>query len=413
MTATKAPKLGLKRQAFQWATSLTILLLPFLHWNGHSLLRIDLGTLTLYLFGQTLHIDELFLALLFTLVMGLAFLLITMVFGRVWCGWACPQTTLSDVAEWLSRKLGLKIIGNRLSGPLFRRLLAHLAYILLALLVGANLVWYFIEPQRFFLQLLHNQLQLGAWIIWIGIALVIYLDFALVRRVMCHDFCPYGRFQTALADTGTLTLHLPESEAPRCIKCGACVRCCPMGIDIRQGFQVECINCGRCLDACRKVMAARQQPGLIRYSFGVEGKGVRALLNPRTLLLSAALLVLSVAFFSAIYLKPVASLKISLSHTAGSRVLQNNTQVTFFTAWVGNRGQSDNRYHLEARLGESGTQVMLRGQTRDIELAPGGNREIQFVVTSAVIHTPQEVVFALLDEQQTRLATATALLSPP
>jgi cytochrome c oxidase accessory protein FixG len=413
MTDYRNPRLGPWRLGFQWLTSLTILLLPFGQWNGRSLLRLDFTSLSLDLFGQTLRIDELYLVLFFTLALGLAFLLATMIFGRVWCGWACPQTTLSDLAEWLVRRLGLQLAGHTLQGSTGRKLLAHLVYLLLALLVGANFVWYFVEPERFMTELLHNRLHYGTWITLLSVTATVYLDFVLIRRIMCRDFCPYGRFQTVLADPGTLTLHLPDAEVSRCISCGACARSCPMGIDIRRGYQVECINCGRCLDACREVMTSRRQPGLIHYSFGLEGKGFRALLNPRTLLLSGAVIVLTTILTIAVYLKPQASLKIALSHTAASRVLDDKTLATFFSAWVSNRSNLPNRYYIVAYLPGDRTPLTLRGQSRDITLAPGANRAVQFVVTTPTPKSPEPIEFVLFGSEQTELARAGAILTPP
>jgi len=413
MIPYRNPRLGPKRRTFQWATSLVILLLPFLRWNGRSLLRIDFTSLSLQLFGGTLRIDELYLVLLFTLALGLTFLLATLVFGRVWCGWACPQTTLSDIAEWLARRLGLGIENNQLQGAPARKVLAHIAYLVLALLVGANLVWYFVEPPRFFAELLGNRLHYGAWITLLTVAGTVYLDFALIRRVMCRDFCPYGRFQTVLADPGTLTLHLPEAEAPRCIRCGACVRSCPMEIDIRRGFQVECINCGRCLDACREVMARKRQPGLIRYSFGLEGKGFPALLNARTMILAAGMLILASTLAAAIYLKPQASLKIALSHTAASRVLDDRTLATFFSAWVSNRSDKTVNYHIAAKLAGGQGPLVICGQNHDINLLPGANRAVQFVVTTPVPETTEPIEFTLLDDEGHELSRASATLTPP
>ena len=127
-----------------------------------------------------------------TLAFGLFFLLVTLVFGRVWCGWACPQTTLSDVAEWLARRLGLQTRDNRLQGAPWRKLLLQFAYLALALLVAANLLWYFIEPRRFFADLIAGRLGFAAWATLAIVALTVYLDLALVRRLLCRDFCPYG-----------------------------------------------------------------------------------------------------------------------------------------------------------------------------------------------------------------------------
>ncbi len=400
------------RRGFQWAASLLLLAIPWIEIRGKGLLRIDLGDLQLHLFGQVLHIEELYLFLLFCLAFGVGFLLVTLVFGRVWCGWACPQTTLTDLAEWFSRRCGLAVRGNRLQGALWRKLAAHGGYLLLALLVGANLVWYFIAPQRFFTELAQGTLPAGALASWAVITLTIYLDLALVRRLLCRDFCPYGRFQTVLADQGTLTLHLPATEAPRCITCGSCVRSCPMEIDIRAGFQIECINCGRCLDACRTVMAPSGQPGLIRYSFGTDGRGARALLNPRSLLLSAALLALLVIFGVAVGNRASASLKVAVSHTVAARVLKDGQFATFFKAWAGNRGPASETYQVQARSRSDRSPLTLRGQTSKIEIEPGGNRQIDFVLLTVVPDQPLSVEFVLSNQAGEEVAVAAAQVTP-
>jgi len=403
--------LGPWRRRWQWATTLLLLGLPWLRMGGESLLRLDLHTLSLHFFGQTLRIAELYLFLFFALAFALGFLLLTLVFGRLWCGWACPQTTLSDVAEWLARRLNLEIRQNRLQGALWRKLLLQLAYLALALLVSANLLWYFIEPQRFFVELAAGRLGFAAWLTLAVVALTVYLDLALVRRLLCRDFCPYGRLQTTLADRATLTLHRPAEEVPRCIECGACVRCCPMGIDIRRGFQVECINCGRCLDACRQVMARRGQPGLIRYSFGTDGQGARALFNPRTLLLSAATLALLAILAVAIQRRPEASLQVALSHTAASRLLADGQQATFFNIWVGNRSKMRKNFELQARDVADLRPLALKGAATRFTLPPGVSRRLDLVLLTDPVENKRSVEFILQGDGQT-LATARAQLGP-
>jgi len=407
----KTRLLGPWRRRCQWATTLLLLGIPWLHLGGESLLRIDLPTLSLHILGQTLRIAELYLFLFFALAVGLGFLLVTMVFGRVWCGWACPQTTLSDVAEWLARRLGLQFRNNRLHGPAWRRLLLQVAYIALALLVAANLLWYFIEPRRFFADLVAGRFGFAVWATLTVVALTVYLDLALVRRLLCRDFCPYGRLQTTLADRATLTLHRPATEVPRCIECGACVRCCPMEIDIRRGFQVECINCGRCLDACRRVMAKRGQAGLIRYSFGTEGRGARALLNPRTLLLAGATLIMATILTVAVQGRPEASLQVARSRTAASKLLADGQQATFFNIWVGNRGKINSVYELQARDAADQTPLPLRGAPGGIALAPGANRRFDLVLLTAPVVERRIVEFVLLGSGRT-LATARVRLDP-
>jgi len=392
-------------------TSLIILLLPWVQPGGHSLLRIDVPNLSLYLFGQVLRIEELYLFLLFTLAFGIFFLLVTLVSGRVWCGWACPQTTLNDVAEWAARKLRLRVVNNRLLGDNWRKLVLQILYLLLAGLVSANLLWYFIEPQRFLSSLVSGELRFGVWVTLVSMTLIIYLDLALVRRLMCKDFCPYGRIQTSLVDPGTLTLQLPESEKQRCIKCNSCVRACPMEIDIRNGYQVECINCGRCLDACRQVMSKRRQPGLIYYTFGIDKRGAKALLNPRTFLLSLALVVLLTTLGMAIYQRAEATLKIAISHTAGSRLLKSGEQITFFNAWINNRGTEPDSYRLSAKQ-ENGKPLALKGQTEELQLDGGKNRKLDFVLVSPPAAEPYMVEFNLANQEDKIVATANAQILP-
>nr|WP_224746925.1 4Fe-4S dicluster domain-containing protein [Pelovirga terrestris] len=397
------------RRTFQWLTTLTIILLPWIQPDGVSLVRIDIPSLSLHLFGQVLRIQELYLLLIFILATGAAFLFITLVFGRLWCGWACPQTTLTDLAEWFAERLKLKLLANRLQGALPGKILAHSFYLLLASLVSANLLWYFIEPQRFLAGLVSGTLHPGVLISFLVIAAIIYLDLGLIRRLMCREFCPYGRIQSSFVDPATLTLNLPEKEKPRCIRCNSCVRACPMGIDIRNGYQIECINCGRCLDACRQIMAKRDEPGLIYYTFGIDNRGVKGLLNLRVLLLGLLLISLLSALTYATLTRTSASLKVSLAPAAVSRIVDNQ-QTTLFTVWINNRSTDAQEYQLRVRA-PGGEPLEIRGQTEQIPVAAGGNYQLRLMVLSPVSNQPIMVEFQLFSSHQQPVATATAQLS--
>jgi cytochrome c oxidase accessory protein FixG len=399
------------RRAFQWLTTLVILLLPWFQPGGNSLLRVDVPTLSLHLFGLVLRIEELFLFLLFCLAFGIAFLLITLISGRVWCGWACPQTTWNDLAEWFARQMKLKVIHNKLQGAGWRKAVVQLFYLLLAALVSANLIWYFIEPQRFFNSLFSGQLSSAIGLTLLGLTLTIYLNLALVRRLMCKEFCPYGRIQTALVDEGTLTLQMPETEQDRCIECGSCIISCPMEIDIRQGLQIECINCGRCLDACRKVMKNYHQPGLIYYTFGVDRLGAKSLFNMRTLTLLLVFLIINGVLVFSFLTRADATLKIALSHTVSSRILKSGDQVTFFNGWVNNRSTETAVYHMVVRS-ESGETLTLKGQTEQLSMVAGQNRKVDFVLVSPAAEQPFMVEFVLLGQDDHQLAVAKAQISP-
>lgn len=399
------------RKTFQWLTTLAILLLPWIQPGGKSLLRIDVPTLSLHLFGQVLRIEELFLFLLFCLAFGIAFLLITLISGRVWCGWACPQTTWNDLAEWFARLMKLEVVHNKLKGDTWRKGAVQSFYLFLATLISANLIWYFIEPQRFFHEIFTGELEFGVWLTLLCLTLTIYLDLALIRRLMCKEFCPYGRIQTALVDEGTLTLQMPTSEQDRCIECGSCIVSCPMEIDIRQGLQVECINCGRCLDACRKVMQSYQQPGLIYYTFGTNNQGRKALLNPRTITLLMVFLVINFLLIFSLFTRADASLKIAVSHTAASRFLKSGEQVTFFNAWVNNRSTNAAIYRLKART-ITGKPLAIKGQTEQLDLAAGQNRKLDFALVSPPANEPFMIEFVLHDQKDQQLAIAEAQILP-
>jgi cytochrome c oxidase accessory protein FixG len=400
--------IGPRRRLFQWITTLLIMLLPWLEVDGKSLLRIDIPGLNLYQFGQILRIQDLYLVMLATLIFVLSFLLVTVVLGRVWCGWLCPQTTLSDLAEWAARRLELTVKHNSLHGSLWRKVLLQGVFGLVAFLVASNLLWYFIPPRLFFARLVTLDLHCATWITLILSGLLVYLDLAVVRRLMCKEICPYGRVQTAIVDKATLSLHLPDDELEHCIECDSCLRNCPMEIDIRHGYQVECTNCGRCLDACRKTMTKRNEPGLIRYTFGLHGEGIKGLLNPRVLLPAGAIIALLLLLGVALVDRPVATLKLAVSHTVASRQLADGQTATFFNGWVNNRSQETAVYTLQARQKKSGAALTLKGQLR-AELPAGKNQRLDFLLLTPTDES-LTVEFMLTSEEGLELSVAEAYI---
>jgi cytochrome c oxidase accessory protein FixG len=403
--------IGPRRRLFQWGATLTVLTIPFVRIGGESLLRIDLPALTLYLGGRTFAVEELYFFLLATIALVLLFLLATLALGRAWCGWACPQTTLTDLTEWFARSIGGKVGGGTLSLKGWQKGALHLFCGAMALLVAANLLWYFISPYDFFGMAAEGLPPAALWMLAVTAAAV-YLDLTFMRRLVCREFCPYGRFQSALVDAGTLTLRFHPDEARRCIGCGACVRACPTGIDIRCGFQIECINCGRCLDACRTVMGQREQSGIIRYTFGVEGRGPRALLNPRMLLLASLLLALCIVAALALASRETAILKVGRPAAAPARILADGRTVNLFTAVVGNRQRRDVTVSLFALDGQ-GEDLEVLGPVGEIFLVPGERRSIDFSVLLPPGAGAGPMILQLRDREGTLLVEADAHLLVP
>lgn len=389
-----------------------MLAIPFVRIDGDSLLRLDFATLTLHAGGRIFPIETLSLFLLLGLALLLLFLLVTLAFGRAWCGWACPQTTLVDLVEWCARKIGVKVASGVLSASLGQRLLLHLIYLLLALLVGANLVWYFVSPYDFFPQLLTGTMHWVTLLTLTSTATVTYLDLAFLRRLFCKEFCPYGRFQTVLVDSGTLTLRYHPDEAARCIRCGACVRACPTGIDIRRGYQIECINCGRCLDACREVMASRSQAGIIRYTFGLEGRGPRALLNLRMALVATALLAMTGALMVAVGERAPLSFKVARSATLMPQPVGSGQAINFFTLHLANRETTPQQLLVKVR--DDGPTMELRGPAQPIILSGGEKRRIDIGLLTDLAALPRSISLELQATDGSLLAREQLqLLSPP
>ncbi|MBE0599085.1 MAG: 4Fe-4S binding protein [Desulfuromonadales bacterium] len=401
--------LGPRRRLFQWGTALLFLAVPFLRVDGESLLRLDLPTLTLYLGGRRFVIEELYLLLLASLALVFFFLLVTLALGRGWCGWGCPQTALTDLAEWAARRLGARVQAGKIVASRWQQAALHGFLALLALLVAANLLWYFISPADFFTGLMAGILPSAALWALALLAVPLYIDLALVRRLLCREFCPYGRFQAALIDAGTLTLRFHPDEAHRCIGCGACVRACPTGIDIRLGEQIECINCGRCLDACRQVMAPRNQPGIIRYTFGLQGRGWRALLNGRVALLSALLVASGLALVVTVSVRAPAELKMSRPVAAPMRLLADGSAVNLFSAVVINRQRRQVTVSLTASQGSNGA-IPLLGPVREMALAPGERRQVDFSIVLPAGRPAGPILLRLHDAEGRLVASAEAQL---
>jgi cytochrome c oxidase accessory protein FixG len=287
------------------AQALVALGLPFVSIGGESALRLDVPAGKLHAFGASFAIDEAFVVLAATLLATAGFLLVTLVLGRVWCGWACPQTVLGDLTSWVvpgpfdrvhpERRAREARPESKGSGPTgwkrrWRRPLGFLAVAAVSAIVAADLVWYFVPPAEFFRRLAAG--TLGPWAAgsWTVLFAVLFLDLAFLRATFCATACPYAKLQGVLFDRSTLVVAYDVRRDDDCVDCGACVRVCPTGIDIRDGLQMECIACAECIDACRPIMLKLKRPTeLVGYFYGEPGRP-RRLLRPAVLALAAATL---------------------------------------------------------------------------------------------------------------------------
>ena len=286
--------------------------LPHLRWMGKPLILLDVPRREFTLLGNTfLPTDTLILMLLLGSAV-IAIFLFSALFGRVWCGWGCPQTVYM---EFVFRPIERLLEGGR-SGSLAmdkangvmspRRILKYLIYIPISLVLAHTFLAYFVGTDT-----LQQWVQLSPYehptpfLVMAVTTLLIFIDFGWFREQTCLIACPYGRWQAALIDKRSLIVAYDavrgeprragsnRENAGDCVSCNACVVTCPTGIDIRNGLQMECVHCTQCIDACDHVMVALHKPkGLIRYASqeGLAGRASGAM-RPRVVIYSIALVV--------------------------------------------------------------------------------------------------------------------------
>lgn len=328
-----------RRWIIAWLEAALMIGVPFLRVQNESALRFDVSSLKLYFFGSVIWISEAYFFLLIFLLFLIGIMLITVLYGRIWCGWICPQTVLSVLSK------SIITLSEKLSGHRFVKIaISHSFLFLFSAVVSASLIWYFVSPYEMISDVCAG--RPGPWItgIWGFFAALIYLNIAFVRQKFCGSVCPYARFQSAFFDEKTLTIAFDRALSADCGGCEACVRACPAGIDIRQGLQVECINCAECIDACRRMMRVRNKGPLIRYSRAISSsKGPRT----RVFALAAAFGIFATLFAYQVHVRmPLAFWVFRDEPQPIEQIARKESMINVYTLTAENRSLKSASYEL-------------------------------------------------------------------
>ncbi|RJQ47300.1 MAG: cytochrome c oxidase accessory protein CcoG [Gaiellales bacterium] len=423
------------RWLFVWLTQLVFYGLPWLEWGQRQAVLFDLGARRFYIFGLVLYPQDFIYLTGLLVISALALFLFTAVAGRLWCGYACPQTVYTEIFLWIEHRIeGDRSARMRLdAGPWSLKKLArkggkHAVWLLVALWTGFTFVGYFTPIHELGSGIL--QWRMGSWevfwVIFYGFAT--YGNAGFMREQVCKYMCPYARFQSAMFDKDTLIVtYDTERGEPRgsrsrkadpaalnlgaCVDCSLCVQVCPTGIDIRKGLQYECIGCGACADVCDTVMDKMGYArGLVKYSTqnAVKNKWTRAqtwkhVFRPRVLIYTAILTTICVAMLVSLALRTPLKVDVVRDRGVMARIVAGGMIENVYRLQIMNATESVQHYRItvsglpglavpdEAPVTVGATEarwVAVRVQL-PYEAAPAGSHTIHFEI--AAQDTPAQV----------------------
>ncbi len=401
------------RWALVWLTQLVFYGLPWLEWGDRPAMLFDLEARRFYLFGVILYPQDFIYLTGLLVISALGLFLFTAVAGRLWCGYACPQTVYTEIFMWIERRIEgdraqrIKLDRAPMSAAkLARKSTKHLLWVAVALWTGITFVGYF-TPIRELLGALLS-LSTGPWqTFWVLFyAFATWGNAGFMREQVCKYMCPYARFQSAMFDKDTLIItYDPERGEPRgsrsrkadpkalglgeCVDCDVCVHVCPTGIDIRNGLQYECIGCAACIDGCNQVMDRMGYPrGLIRYTTenALEGKldraaVVRRVLRPRVLVYSAVLLAVTLAIFGHLVLRAPLKADVMRDRALG-REVEDGMIENSYRVQIINPTERSRRF----RITISGVDTIFVDGESEFEVGPAGVRLVPVTVRTRPGH---------------------------
>lgn len=395
------------RWVLVWVTQILFYCLPWLEWNGRQALLLHLVERKFYLFGLVLWPQDVFYLALLLIVSAYALFLFTAIAGRLFCGYACPQTVYTEIFMWVENRIeGDRSARMKLDkAPMTVRKFGlkafkHAIWLLISLWTGFTLVAYFTPVNELLAAL---PFGFSGWeLFWTFFyGAFCYMQAGFLREQVCKYMCPYARFQGVMFDPDTLIItYDPERGEPRgarkkgveqkdsglgdCVDCGLCVVVCPTGIDIRKGQQYECIGCGACIDVCDPVMDKLGFPrGLIRYTTEnalekhfTSKEVIAHLVRPRIILYTVILTAITIAAIWSLAVRVPLKVDVIRDRSLLAREADDGRIENVYNLKIMNTTEEPKRYALSVE-GLEGVEIV---GDRIVEVASAENHEVTIVV---------------------------------